>query len=351
MRIRMAVMAVAMAVLLVGAQGADAETVAVYSSLPLLGDAKPQSEDIVRAMKLAVADNGGVAGSFDIEYVSLDDASPKTRFWDPRQVKRNARLVAHDESAVAYLGELNSPASAVSVPILNEAGLLQISPSNTSVGLTRSGGAMPGEPGIYYPTGERTYGRVVPADHLQAAAQASLMAAERCTKVYVVADDEPYGQGISGLVLRKVAERGLETRRGPTIGQDFDAFRRLRRKVAASGADCFFFGGYTFFHAPEVFNVVGRAKRHLQFFGADAMAESGFATELRRGVSKRTWVSRPVPRQARISRRRARVLRRLQGQIRPFPRAVRHLRLRGDGRGARLHCAGRRRRGAHRRGP
>ncbi len=35
-----------------------------------------------------------------------------------------------------YIGEFNSGGSAVSIPILNEAGVPQISPANTYVGLT-----------------------------------------------------------------------------------------------------------------------------------------------------------------------------------------------------------------------
>jgi len=65
---------------------------------------------------------------------------------------RNARRAAADSSAIGYIGEFNSGASAISMPILSEAGIPQISPSNTYVGLTRSGsGAAPGEPDKYDP--------------------------------------------------------------------------------------------------------------------------------------------------------------------------------------------------------
>ena len=62
--------------------------------------------------------------------------------------------------------------SEVSIPILNEAGSPQVSPANTYVGLTDNvpGVSAPGEPQKYYPTGKRTYLRIVPIDSIQAAA-------------------------------------------------------------------------------------------------------------------------------------------------------------------------------------
>ena len=293
MGVRTLVAGVATAVLL-GAPTAGAETVRIYSSLPLYGDSRPQSEDIVRAMRMALKANDGMAGRFTVDYVSLNDATRKLGFWDPRKVAANARRAASDPRAVAYLGEFNSAATANSLPIINEAGLLQVSPSNTAVGLTRSAGGEPGEPDRYYPTGRRNYGRVVPADHLQAAALGALMVDERCERVYVVAAALPYGSGMAKLVVRRARRLGIETRRGPTIAEDFQAFRRLARKVKRSGADCFFFGGITFFQAPPVFNAVGRAAPRLKLFGPDGLAEFAFGEGLRPGVRKRVRLTNPT---------------------------------------------------------
>src|SRR5436305_1779901 len=81
-----------------------------------------------------------------IELRSLDDATRAAGKWEPAKVFSNARRAAADASTVAYLGEFNSGASAISIPILNEAGILQVSPSNTYTGLTRREGAGRDEP-------------------------------------------------------------------------------------------------------------------------------------------------------------------------------------------------------------
>ena len=123
----------------------------------------------------------------------------------------NARKAAQDDSAIAYLGEFNSGASANSIPIINEAGILQVSPSNTAFGLTKGGtGAEPGEPDKYYPTGKRTYGRVVPIDTIQGAARPPYMKDEGVKSVYILDDKEVYGQGVATNTEAAAEEAGLK---------------------------------------------------------------------------------------------------------------------------------------------
>src|SRR5215218_469630 len=124
-----------------GGGGKAGKTLTIYSSLPLQGDSRPQSEDVVRGEKMALEEAGGKAGNFKINYQSLDDSVAATGKWDPGQASANARKAVGDDKAIAYLGEFNSGASAISIPITNEAGILQVSPANTYVGLTRAEGA------------------------------------------------------------------------------------------------------------------------------------------------------------------------------------------------------------------
>ena len=69
---------------------------------------------------------------------------------------------------MVYIGPYNSGAAKISMPILNEAGLLQVSPAVTWPGLTKKvEGGDPDEPDIYRPTGKITFCRVCPADDIQ----------------------------------------------------------------------------------------------------------------------------------------------------------------------------------------
>jgi len=218
-------------------------TLTIYSSLPLQGDNRPQSQSVVNGEKLALEEAGGKVGKFKVTYKSLDDSTAAAAKWEPGQVSSDARKASQDPSSIAYLGEFNSGASAISIPILNEAGILQISPANTYVGLTRSEGAEKGEPDKYYPSGKRTYGRVVPADHIQAAAQVAYQKDEGCTKLYVLNDKEVYGKGIADAVAKLGKAQGLQVLANEGIDTKAANFRTVASKVKSAGADCMFFGG------------------------------------------------------------------------------------------------------------
>ena len=277
-----------------GGGSTGSSNLTIYSSLPLQGDSRPQSEAVVNGEKLALQEHGGKVGKYTIKYVSLDDSTAATGKWDPGATSSDARKAAQDKSTIVYLGEFNSGASAISIPILNEAGILQISPSNTYVGLTRSEGADKGEPDKYYPSGKRTYGRVVPADHIQAAAQVAYQKAQGCTKVYILNDKEVYGKGIADAVQKDGTAQGLQILGNDGIDTKAANFRSLATKIKSKGADCMFFGGITDNKAVQVWKDVGAANPTIKMFGPDGVAESAFTTKVPANLQTRTFITNPT---------------------------------------------------------
>ena len=171
-----------------------ANTIDIYSSLPLQGASTSQTNPMVNGIRLALAEAGGKAGQWTVNYQSLDDSTAAAGKADPGQTAANARKVASDPKAVYYIGEFNSGASQVSIPILNQGGIPQVSPANTYVGLTTNlPGSAPGEPQKYYPSGTRTYLRIVPIDSIQAASDLIAMKNAGCTKVAIANDQSAYG--------------------------------------------------------------------------------------------------------------------------------------------------------------
>lgn len=277
-----------------GGTTASGSTLTVYSSLPRQGDSRPQTLDVEAGIRLALERAGGKAGKFKIKYEALDDATASLGKWDTGKTSDNAREAAQDESTIAYVGEFNSGATAVSLPITNQAGILQVSPANTAVGLTRAEGADKGEPDKYYPAGKRTFGRVVPADHIQAAAQVTYMKSEGVKKVYIVNDKEVYGAGLATQVEKAAKEQGLAVVGNDGMDVKAANYRALAGKIKSSGADGFFFGGITQNQGVQLFKDVGAANPTMKMFGPDGVAESPFASNLGPRVEKQVYITNPT---------------------------------------------------------
>jgi len=108
-----------------------------------------------------------------------------------------------------------------------------VSPSNTAIGLTRRGaGAEPGEPDKYYPTGERTYLRIMPNDAVQAAALATAMRDAGCRRIAAVHDGEVYGKGVGTLMRRTVTRLGMKVAGTTRIKRSTRRFGAIRATVS-----------------------------------------------------------------------------------------------------------------------
>lgn len=269
-----------------GASGAASGSVDVYSSLPLQGASKDQTNAMVDGIKLAIKQAGNKAGSVGVKYTSLDDSTAQAGNWEPNQVGSNARKVAQDKKAVAYIGEFNSGASALSIPILNQVGIAQISPANTYVGLTTSEpGSEKGEPAKYQPTGKKTYTRIVPRDTIQAAALVTQAKNDGCTKIGVANDKDTYGLGLARLIEIKAKEQGATITANEGIQKDAANFRGVASKIKASGAQCFIFAGVTANGAIQMYKDAAQALGpNAKLYGGDGVCESGFTNPKKKGI-------------------------------------------------------------------
>jgi branched-chain amino acid transport system substrate-binding protein len=259
------------------ASDGEAKTLTVYSSLPLQGAQRPQTTDLVKGIQLALEQAGNKAGDFTIKYQSLDDSTAQAGAWTPEATTSNARKAAQDDSTALYIGEFNSGASALSIPILNEAGVPQISPANTAVGLTSDEpGAGPSEPDKYYPSGQRTYSRIVPKDTIQGAALATVMKEDGCTKVFMTNDKEVYGAGLASNIERAAEAQGLDVVANEAIDKNAPNYRSLASAAGGQGADCFVFSGITANNAVQLYKDFAAALPDAKLYGPDGVAEAGF---------------------------------------------------------------------------
>src|ERR1700748_215402 len=268
-----------------GSSSSGGGTVDFYSSLPMQGASTSQTNPLVNGIKLALAQAGGKAGQWTVNYQVLDDSTAAAGSWDPGQTAANARKVAADPKAVYYMGGFNPGASEVSIPILNQAGVPMVSPANTYVGLTTDlPGSAPGEPQKYYPTGKRNYLRIVPIDSIQAAADLIAMKQAGCTKVAVANDKEAYGQGLATLLGLEKAEYGVTITSNTGIDPTSPNFRSYASTIQGQGADCFFFAGIVSNGAVQITKDVHAALPKAKIFGGDGVCTSSYTSQKAGGV-------------------------------------------------------------------
>lgn len=251
----------------------------IYSSLPLsAGPDREEAAAVRRGIELALDEAGGVAGDIAITHEPLDNATGGENGWSAARVSANARDAAQDDDAGVYIGELRSAASVLSMPILNEAGLAQISPAASAVGLTREGtGAEEGEPGRYYPTGEGHFARLIPDDGVQGAVLARLMAQERCRRVALVNDGELEPAQLVPVVAQELRDRGAEVVLDDVLGEDGLPPDRVAQRAGEADADCLLYAGGA---TPQAGALLTRAGEQLgestSLFAAKGLVEPPF---------------------------------------------------------------------------
>src|SRR3954454_2547921 len=272
--------------------GGGSKSVKLVTSLPFDATDRQQSEDVVKGEKLALSQVNNKVGPCTIGFQQLDDSTAQAGQWDPGQASSNARKAAQDKSIVGYIGEFNSGASAISIPITNQAGLMQISPSNTALELTKDPGPSgKGAPCKYYPTGKRTYARVVAADHIQGAVQGDWMKELGVKKVFIANDKQVYGAGVAKTTGDAAKMNGIQVVGNEGIDIKAPNYRALAAKIKSTGADAFFFGGITASNGVQLYKDVWAANPGIQLFGPDGVAQTTFTKYLPPAAQKNTHLT------------------------------------------------------------
>jgi hypothetical protein len=105
---------------------AEGATVTVYVSAPLHGAQAAAGRAMCAGARRELARGGGRAAGLRVRAVCLDD-SGATRRWSLAAVGANARRATEDSTAIGYIGELDPAATRFSRPIVESAGIAQLS--------------------------------------------------------------------------------------------------------------------------------------------------------------------------------------------------------------------------------
>ena len=293
----------AAALALGGCGGSDApkppvvpgRTLHVYTSLPFQGDLAGRARDVYDAERLALDESGARAGRYRVRLVPLDDSTLDAGHWDPNQVITNARRATQDPQTIAYIGELDTGASAVSIPVLNQKGILQVSPADGLAGLTRREGATRGEPEKYYPDPRRNFVRIAPPDNRQAAALAAYMKELGVTRLYVANDGGGYGVAMADSVVVDAAAVGIGVVANDTITPQGADYVGAARKILRTVPDAVFFGGTAHDRAEALWQDLRTVGPNLKLFAPNALALPDFYGQLGPSAASTYLVDPSIP--------------------------------------------------------
>jgi branched-chain amino acid transport system substrate-binding protein len=247
------VLAVAAALVLGGCLGGgdddqphviEGDVATIYSSAPARGTGAASARAVLAGQRRALAERGGRAGGLRIRVRELTSTDEDMEPWDPDVVSSNADRAADDPTAIAYLGEFDYGATAVSLPVTNEAGLLQVSPGDGLTSLTeRPPGRPRAGPERYYPSGRRTFARITSTDLLEAEALIERVSRAGARRVAVLFDREIYGRELAGQIVARARDEGLEPVASEQYSGSVDAIPDVARALAEPRPDAVLYAG------------------------------------------------------------------------------------------------------------
>ena len=230
----------------------------VYASLPLTGPAAGLGREVLRGAELALE----AAKEPSLELLALDS------FGQDREERAtaNSRRAVDDAEALAYLGDLHSSQVMETAPLLGDAGVLQVAPVATFIGLWGP-----------------TLVRLMPHDGIGARAIADWLVDAAVPEVLVVHDhDEGYGVPVARMCVEAARDRGIVVRSRPVWDHD-EAFA-----ADLGDAQAVLYVGVAGSGAVEGWNELHAADPSLWLLGSEGVAESWLARELQPSAAERT---------------------------------------------------------------
>ena len=210
-------------------------TLVVGVIAPLSGPETAQGKSVANATKLAVdqANKDCAVNGYRLSVQPADDGST------PDLGAQAATLLASGKDIVAVVSTVDSDVSAKVAPILDKAGILQISPGNTADTLSR-GADFQDNPKRQYKTYFRTCAVGTSAGRFAAN---YLVDKAKKKNIAVVADGQPVGEGLADAFTDQVEEKGGKVATRQRVAPAVSDFTAVIAAVRPFAPDALYFGG------------------------------------------------------------------------------------------------------------
>jgi YVTN family beta-propeller protein len=265
------------------------------SDLPLQGPTVAAT--LAASIRFVLRAHGYRAGKYTIGYQSCDDSTARARGSDFYKCAANARDYAAAEKLVAVIGPYDSGCAAIEIPITNRGpsgALALVSPDNTYPGLTRPDpDGVAGEPGIYYPTATRNYMRLAPPDDVQGGGQAVLAHRLGLHRVFVLSDDEEYGDALARGFRAAAAKLGVDVVGTATWVPNARSNAAILSAVARAKADGVLVGGFNYGSAGLIRALRSRFGDRVTLIAGDGFLSISDDLRIDGAAAKGLYVSLP----------------------------------------------------------
>ena len=259
-----------------GAGSGGGKTVTISTDLPLQGAQKDDSAATNNLIDLYLSQHGYKAGAYTIKFDKYDNSTAAKGQWDDAQCQSNATKHVATTSEVAVMGTFNSGCAKIELPVLNQdpdGPMLMVSHANTNPGLTKAWDA--NEPAKYYPAGSRNYARVIVTDDFQGSAAAKFAATKlNVKKVYVLNDNQTYGQGVAKAFVAAAAQNGIQILGNEAWDAKQQSYAPLFNKIKAMNPDMIYLSGIIDSNGPALIKdkvaVLGK-NDGVKLMGPDGM--------------------------------------------------------------------------------
>lgn len=206
--------------------------------------------NISNGVELALEEHNAKSGVTKVKLIKYDTQG------DPAQATNQAKKAISDK-VVGVIGPAFSGESKTGVPILEEAGIPNVSPSATAVALAANGW--------------KTWHRALANDDVQGPGMADFMAKTLNAKTVAVIDDQSeYGKGLADAVRKQLATAGATVSVNDSIDPEESNYSATVNKVKPANVDAVFFGGY--------YSAAGRLVKQLRDGGVQSTFVSGDGT-------------------------------------------------------------------------
>ena len=277
----------------------DTKAIILGTDLPVSGTDASIAKPTEQGVDLAVMQNADLGNGYTLSVLNKNDEG--TSGADPAIGAQNISDLIANSSVMAVVGPFNSGVAKSEIPLINNAGLTEISPSNTNPGLTKQQYAASNNINFtqLHPAGKpEAYFRIPATDEVQGKVNGDYAYTTlNLTCAYVVDDKSTYGIGLATQFKTEyTAKGGIVVGNSEITPDQASTFPSLAQTIVNAKPTVVFYGGVTSQGGGALKAAIAKLNPNLPLVGGDGIADDpAWLTTATSSGSNFTYGTVPAP--------------------------------------------------------